>query len=82
MIRNGVNSTRIGVVGYADQRPVASNASAAGQQQNRRVEVLILPSTIHRGTGVAAAPKREPGKAGAHLNKDGTVIPSGPSLNK
>jgi flagellar motor protein MotB len=31
------------VVGYADQHPVASNATEAGKAQNRRVEVLINP---------------------------------------
>jgi chemotaxis protein MotB len=82
LIKNGVTATRIGVVGYADQRPIASNASAGGQQQNRRVEVLILPSTIHRaGTGVASG-KRGETKASAKLNKDGAVVPSGPALNK
>ena len=42
----GVVATRLGVTGYADQRPVASNDNAAGKQQNRRVEVLILPTTV------------------------------------
>ncbi|MDQ0340865.1 chemotaxis protein MotB [Caldalkalibacillus uzonensis] len=32
------------VRGYSEYRPVATNDSAAGRQQNRRVEVLILPN--------------------------------------
>ncbi len=44
--RSGVADSRIGVTGYADQRPVASNTSPSGRQQNRRVEVLILPFTV------------------------------------
>ena len=44
-----VNPARIGVVGYADQHPVASNGTDAGRQQNRRVEVLILPTQVKAG---------------------------------
>ncbi len=56
LIANGVSGRRMGVVGYADQRPVASNASAAGQAQNRRVEVMILPSSVRGGSNFASAP--------------------------
>ena len=41
-----VEPRRIAVVGYADQHPVASNANESGRQQNRRVEVLILPTQV------------------------------------
>ncbi len=44
-----IDSRRVAVVGYADQRPISSNAA-----QNRRVEVLILPTTITaHGSGAA-----------------------------
>jgi chemotaxis protein MotB len=52
--QKGVSPSRLEVAGFADQRPIASNTSEAGKAQNRRVEVLILPSTIH--SNVAAAP--------------------------
>ena len=85
LTRAQVSSQRVAVVGYADQRPIASNASAAGKAQNRRVEVLILPSTIR--TGVAktnGAPTRAGnGAAKPALNKDTSVsTPAGPVLNK
>ena len=38
----GVPSGRLGVVGYADVAPVASNETEAGRVQNRRVDVVIL----------------------------------------
>jgi chemotaxis protein MotB len=38
-----VSPSRMAMVGYADQRPVASNATDAGRAKNRRVELLILP---------------------------------------
>ncbi|MET0044348.1 MAG: OmpA family protein, partial [Candidatus Thiodiazotropha sp. 6PLUC3] len=41
--RNGVTGVRIDTVGYGESRPVASNNSPAGRQQNRRVELTLLP---------------------------------------
>jgi chemotaxis protein MotB len=46
LISQGVEDSRLGVLGFADQRPTASNATPTGQEANRRVEVLILPSTV------------------------------------
>lgn len=37
----GVDNRRLSVSGYGFERPVASNDSAMGRQQNRRVEVVI-----------------------------------------
>lgn len=51
-----INPQRIAVTGYADQRPVASNQSESGKQQNRRVEVLILPTQVRSKSAVAASP--------------------------
>ena len=68
--RQRVSPQRIAVTGYADQRPVASNNTDAGRQQNRRVEVLILPTTV--GGPVAAGPASgEPTRT--NPNKDTTV---------
>ena len=39
----GVSSGRIVAVGRGELQPVASNATAAGRQQNRRVEIIIRP---------------------------------------
>ncbi|RLW70066.1 MAG: cell envelope biogenesis protein OmpA [gamma proteobacterium symbiont of Stewartia floridana] len=41
--RNGVAGVRIDTVGYGETRPIASNGNAAGRQQNRRVELTLLP---------------------------------------
>jgi chemotaxis protein MotB len=83
LVADGVSAKRMGVVGYADERPIASNATEAGKAQNRRVEVLILPTSLHvGGTGAVAAaeprPRRaartaavaEPVPARARLDKD------------
>jgi outer membrane protein OmpA-like peptidoglycan-associated protein len=41
LIGQGIQSTRITTSGEGESDPVASNASAFGRQQNRRVEVII-----------------------------------------
>jgi outer membrane protein OmpA-like peptidoglycan-associated protein len=42
LISQGVDPLRISSRGYGEQLPVATNDSAAGRQQNRRVELVIL----------------------------------------
>jgi outer membrane protein OmpA-like peptidoglycan-associated protein len=41
----GLNPERFEVRGLGEARPVASNATARGKQQNRRVEIEIVPLT-------------------------------------
>jgi outer membrane protein OmpA-like peptidoglycan-associated protein len=41
LIQNGVNAAQITARGYGEMSPVASNATAAGRQQNRRVEIVV-----------------------------------------
>lgn len=43
LVANGVNPDQITTKGYGESFPVASNTSTAGRQQNRRVDVVILP---------------------------------------
>ena len=38
---NAVPDSQIDVVGFADTKPVASNATPAGRSQNRRIEILV-----------------------------------------
>ncbi len=53
--RQGVASGRLEVAGYADQRPVDPSPTKDAMSKNRRVEVLILPTT-HTGSVAAATP--------------------------
>jgi chemotaxis protein MotB len=89
----GVMPSRLEVAGCADQRPIAPNNTEAGKAQNRRVEVLILPTTVHNAVATAAptAPVVRTASskvvATKELNKDANkdVIdarPAKPSLNK
>jgi outer membrane protein OmpA-like peptidoglycan-associated protein len=45
LIDDGVQELRIDTVGYGETRPIANNSTAAGRQQNRRVELTLLPYT-------------------------------------
>ena len=72
LVKNGVSKSRLGVAGYADQQPIASNSTEAGRAQNRRVEIVILP-THSRNSPVAGAedtqsPPSE--RTPRHLDKD------------
>lgn len=42
LLSRGVDAARIETKGYGEAYPIASNANAAGRQQNRRVEIVIL----------------------------------------
>jgi outer membrane protein OmpA-like peptidoglycan-associated protein len=42
MQKGNINAARVKTVGYGKRRPVASNATEEGRQQNRRVEIDIL----------------------------------------
>jgi outer membrane protein OmpA-like peptidoglycan-associated protein len=41
----GVDSRRLAVTGFGKSRPIASNATAEGRAQNRRVEIQLSPLT-------------------------------------
>jgi outer membrane protein OmpA-like peptidoglycan-associated protein len=42
LISKGVDGSRITAIGYGDERPIASNDTAEGRQQNRRIEATEL----------------------------------------
>ncbi len=44
--KRSVNPQRLSAVGYGEFRPVVSNKTKEGRQQNRRVEITILPEKI------------------------------------
>jgi len=45
LAEEGVMPQRMYVIGLGETRPVASNKSASGRAQNRRVEIQIIPLT-------------------------------------
>ncbi|MBI3620864.1 MAG: OmpA family protein [Nitrospirae bacterium] len=51
LIDNGISPDMISAVGFGKTKPVASNDTAAGRQQNRRVEVVVLNPTATAPSG-------------------------------
>jgi outer membrane protein OmpA-like peptidoglycan-associated protein len=56
LINQGIDPSSITAVGYGKSNPVASNATAAGRQQNRRVEMIISGEIIGTHIGHTQAP--------------------------
>jgi outer membrane protein OmpA-like peptidoglycan-associated protein len=46
LIARGARADAVVAIGYGDSRPIASSATAAGREQNRRVEVVISGNSI------------------------------------
>ena len=46
LVSQNIQPTMITAKGFGESRPVASNDTAAGQQQNRRVEVIVSGDII------------------------------------
>lgn len=44
LVSEGVPSSRVSSIGRGEDQPVASNLTAEGKQQNRRVEIVIYPN--------------------------------------
>jgi chemotaxis protein MotB len=86
LVAQHVSPQRIGYIGFGDQRPVASNATTDGQSRNRRVEIMISPTTVRSSPGIAenAAAPNAPRKA-APVNKDtvtGGTVEQRPIITK
>lgn len=41
-VSKGIDKSRIVTAGYGDERPIATNDTDAGRQQNRRIEATEL----------------------------------------
>jgi len=42
LINEGISSSRLNAIGFGEEKPIASNATRAGRQQNRRVEINLI----------------------------------------
>jgi len=85
----GVNSSTITTQGFGPSQPIASNETASGRQQNRRVELVVSGSSIGQAVGqsatdqnaTAVAPTSTPSQAAPAppVNSDQTPVPAGQS---
>jgi outer membrane protein OmpA-like peptidoglycan-associated protein len=48
LVSSGIQQQAIGTAGFGESRPVATNGTAAGRQQNRRVELVVAGESIGR----------------------------------
>ena len=46
LVQQGVNRDVVGTAGFGESRPVATNGTPSGRQQNRRVEIVISGASI------------------------------------
>ena len=51
LLQQRIAPSAVGTEGFGESRPVASNDSASGRQQNRRVELVVTGESIGRNTG-------------------------------
>ncbi|HSK44566.1 MAG TPA: OmpA family protein [Candidatus Binatia bacterium] len=70
LVAQGVGTDAVTTKGFGESNPVATNATAAGRQQNRRVELVVSGSAIGSSTGspgstTGAAPGSAGGVSGA-----------------
>jgi outer membrane protein OmpA-like peptidoglycan-associated protein len=59
LIAQGVSAANLTAVGMGKSAPVASNATAAGRQQNRRVEMIVSGEAIGTKLGAPQRPGEE-----------------------
>ena len=65
LLNDRIPPRRLSAAGFADQQPVATNATAAGRAQNRRVEIVVVRRQL--------AAEEAPGQGGTAGG--GSVIP-------
>jgi outer membrane protein OmpA-like peptidoglycan-associated protein len=85
----GVNSSAITTQGFGPSQPIASNDTAAGRQQNRRVELVVSGSSIGQALGqnapdqntTSVVPTSTPNQAtpGQPPTSNQTSVPAGQS---
>jgi outer membrane protein OmpA-like peptidoglycan-associated protein len=59
LVQQGLDPTTITATGFGKSNPVASNDTATGRQQNRRVEIIISGEVIGTKIGAPSAPPQQ-----------------------
>ncbi|MDR1941776.1 MAG: OmpA family protein [Endomicrobium sp.] len=72
-ISKGIDNERMSVYGLGSSKPVASNDSESGRQQNRRVEIVILKTEESPQAPQSAGEEADVKKEEAELFSDGSI---------
>ena len=79
----GVNSSTITTQGFGPSNPIASNETASGRQQNRRVEMVVSGSSIGQATGQTGSVNvNSNGESMAPANAPNQAPPAQPGSNQ
>jgi len=71
--KSGLDSARLSSVGFGDTRPIASNATEAGREQNRRVDVVLYaPDTAEQPSEEPATKPEETAESGYSFSSLGS----------
>jgi outer membrane protein OmpA-like peptidoglycan-associated protein len=70
LAQQGIPISAVAVMGFGKTEPVASNSTAAGRQQNRRVELVVSGEVIGTPIGSNSRPQNSP--------QDSTTVPAQP----
>ena len=73
--RHGMDPARLVAGGYAEQRPLESNATPEGRARNRRVDIAVLSATVVDPTGASGVPNEA---GAAQPDRPGTSEEAGP----
>ncbi|HEY7531518.1 MAG TPA: OmpA family protein, partial [Nitrospiraceae bacterium] len=78
--KGGIDSARLSSIGFGDTRPMASNATEAGRQQNRRVDVVLYsPEATQRP---AESMERPIESADSSFSSGGARVDAPPSVSE
>jgi len=78
LIDHGVSAGMISAVGYGKSKPVASNDTATGRQQNRRVEIVVLNPTPAAVSETPASSTQRPGQIPGGTAAPPEPVPASP----
>lgn len=79
LVTQGVGPDTVTTRGYGDSNPVASNATAAGRQQNRRVELVVSGNAIGSSTTTSTTTTTTGYTGGVSGATQGTTTPAQPT---
>jgi outer membrane protein OmpA-like peptidoglycan-associated protein len=86
LVAQGVTSNNVNTKGFGQENPVATNATAAGRQMNRRVELVVSGTAIGRSitpdTNGVSSPNGTPGMSSTgSVGANGQVNSTPPPAN-